>query len=435
MDILIINPGSIRDELKTEHLGIASLDAYLNSKGFKVDSLDMGIEDLSIKDTINQILHINPIILGVSMMDATKDTGLSIIRKLRDKKYKGKIVVGGYFPTFASYELLKDFPEIDFVVRGEGELTLAELAEKIINRKAIDFSKIQGLSYRESEQVIENSARRLIEDLNILPPVSRKYTRGIINQSSHIRIYASRGCWGQCSFCDIISFYRSNPGRKWRRRSVKRLVDEIQQLINKFEEKYFIFNDDQFLSKGQTGYQYASELATELKKRNLKIKFELMCRADTIDKKTMLVLKSIGLQRVFLGIESFNEAQLKRFNKKITVFRNIKSLIILYRLKIDVITAVILADAFTTLSELLEHFYMLYLLRKRYFNSRYCRISISNKIEIYRGSNLYHQYKTNGLLKTDNYLIGYTYHLRFFTNIRIKVLAFEKMIIRLARSI
>lgn len=426
MDIQILNPGASQKEFKTEHLGIASLKAYLNYKGFNADTLDMAIEELSIADTVKYILKHNPLILGVSLIDATKKDGLEIIKKLRRSGYIGIIVVGGYFPTFASFELLRDFPEIDFVVRGEGELTLEELCEKTVNNSAIPLSDIKGLSYRESNQIIENPSRELIADLDILPTVDRKYTQTIIDQSSNIRISASRGCWGQCSFCDINNFYKSSPGKKWRRRSVKHLVDEIQFLVNTHNENYFIFNDDQFLSKGKTGYNYVQELAKELESRELEIKFELMCRADTIDKESMMLLKSVGLQRVFLGIESFNAAQLKRFNKRISVYKNIKSLITLYKLKIDVIASVILADAYTTLTELLEHFYLLYRLRKRYFNSTYCQISVNKQIEVYRGSDIYRQYKASGLLKTDNYLQGYEYHLKFWTKLRLKILVFEE---------
>ena len=426
MDVLILNPGTVNKEFKTEHLGIASLKAYLLAKEYDAEILDTAIEELTVKDTVERILKLNPLLLGVSMIDATKDKGLAIIKQLRTEGYQGKIVAGGYFATFASCELLRDFSEIDFIVRGEGELSLEELCAKIIRNKDINYCEIHGLTFRNSGRIIENPARKLIEDLDILPPVDRKYTQDVIGNSSSIRIYASRGCWGQCAFCDIINFYKTSPGRKWRRRSVSHLVDEIQNLIEVFGENYFVFNDDQFLSKGQTAYEYASDLADELKRRNITIKFELMCRADAIDKRTMLLLKSIGLQRVFLGIESFNKAQLERFNKKITVYRNLKALITLYKLKIDVITAVILADAYTTLTELLEHFYLLYQLRKRYFNSDYCRISVNKQIEVYRGSMLYKQYKTNDLLTTDNYMDGCNYRLRFWTNLRLKLLEFEE---------
>lgn len=428
MDILIINPGSVQKEFKTEHLGIASLKSYLNFKGYQVDTLDTAIEELSIPDTVEYILKRNPLILGISLIDATKKDGLEIAKKLRSSGYGGTIITGGYFPTFASYELLNDFPEIDFVVRGEGELTLEELCQKLIYKSEISLSDIKGLSYREANQIIENPPRDLIDDLDFLPPVDRKYTQTIIDQSSHIRISASRGCWGQCSFCDINNFYKSSPGKKWRRRSIKHLVDEIQLLVNTYDENYFIFNDDQFLGKGKTGIKYVQELAKEVKRRKLEIKFELMCRADVIEKESMVLLKSIGLQRVFLGIESFNAAQLKRFNKKISVYKNIKSLITLYKLKIDVIASVILADAYTTLTELLEQFYLLYRLRNRYFNSAYCQISVNKQIEVYRGSDIYKQYKANGFLKTDHYLQGYAYHMKFWTKLRLKILVFEEKI-------
>jgi len=426
LDILIVNPGSIRKEFQTEHLGIASLKSYLMHNGYKADILDTSIEELSVTEAVHYVLKIDPDILGISLLEATKHDGISLIKLVRTNGFKGKIVVGGYFATYASFELLRDFPEIDFVVRGEGELTLKELCDNVLGTTDTSVIDIRGLSYRDRGSIVENPARALIKDLDMLPAVDRKYAKKILNQQSNLRIYSSRGCWGRCSFCDINNFYRSSPGRNWRKRSIKHLVDEIQDLIKTYGDNYFIFNDDQFLSKGKFSYKYVNELAAELKRREMKIKFELMCRADTIDKETMILLKNIGLQRVFLGIESFNEAQLIRYNKGISVYKNIKSLITLYKLKIDVITSVILADAHTTLIELLQHFYILYRLRKRYFNSSYCRISINNSIEVYRGSDIYRQYKTNGLLETDDYMHGYHYRLKFWTRWRLKLLDFEE---------
>ena len=156
-----------------------------------------------------------------------------------------------------------------------------------------------------------------------------------------------------------------------------------------------------------------------------------MCRADTIYPATMRRLKSVGLQRVFLGLESFDEKQLQRFKKRISVRQNLKAVITLYRLKIDVIASVILADAFTTLREVVKQFMILFELRRRYFNSNQCQISVNEKIEVYPGSFIYQEYKKSGLLIRDHYLQGYDYRLRFFTAIRLKLFQFEARLSRI----
>ncbi len=142
----------------------------------------------------------------------------------------------------------------------------------------------------------------------------------------------------------------------------------------------------------------------------------------------MSLLKSAGLIRVFLGLESFDEKQLKRYSKNITVRQNIKAIIILYNLKIDIIASVILADAHTSFLDLLKQFIFLYQLKQRYFNSNNCQISVNNKVEIHRGSKLYNEYRQKGMLITDNYLEGYNFKLKFWANARIKLFEIEKNI-------
>jgi radical SAM superfamily enzyme YgiQ (UPF0313 family) len=431
MDIIIINPGEASYGTMTEHLGIASLKSYVSSRGFHAEILDMAIEELSVSGAINKIITMNPKVIGISLLDGTKKKGFNLIRYLRRRGYRGIIVVGGYLATFSAREILRDFPQIDYVVRGEGEVTLVELLQFIFKRNRRKLPEIPGLSYRQNNRTIDNPARPLITDLDVLPPPDRKYAERMINNNSPLRIYATRGCWGNCSFCDIISFYSSSSGKRWRRRSVKRLIDEVEDLVKKYKTHYFIFNDDQFLVKGKKCREYVDEFVKEIDNRNLKINFELMCRADTIDRYIIAQLKSAGLKRVFLGIESFDSRQLQRYRKAISVRQNIKAVIILKQLKVDVIASVILADAYTDLLDLLKQFITLFEVRRRYFNSKHCQISINKKLELYRGSALYQEYQSKGLLTKDDYMLGYDYKLRFGTNLRLVLFTIEEQITNL----
>ena len=157
----------------------------------------------------------------------------------------------------------------------------------------------------------------------------------------------------------------------------------------------------------------------------------MMCRADTINRRAMRRLQSAGLKRVFLGLESFDDKHLQHYRKNISAHQNLKALITLYQLKIDVVASVILANAYTTLWDLVKQFIMLFELKRRYFNSPNCRISINKKIEIYRGGAIYREYRQKGLLTKDNYLTGYDYKLKFWTGFRLGLFGFEEKISRL----
>ena len=430
LDLLLINPGNIRHNYVTEHLGIASLVAYTKSLGYCVDSLDMSIEKLSIRDALPRILHQKPQMIGFSLLEDSKHKGLDLIKTLRSAGYTGLIVVGGYFPTFSSRELLQDVIEIDYVVRGEGEITLAELMQSLIGDGSKTLDNILGLSYRENGEIKENLARPLIQNLDYLPAPDRKYSSEILKMGSRLRVYGTRGCWGNCSFCDIVGLYGSSPGKAWRSRSIKSLVDEIEDLKEKYQTNYFVFNDDQFLLPGKKSDDRINEFASELERRRLDIKFEMMCRADTIKREGMKKLKSVGLQSVFLGLESFDEKQLKRFRKRISVRQNLKAVITLYQLKIDVVASVILADAYTTIRDIIKQFVILFELKRRYFNSPNCQISINQRIEVYRGSAIYSEYRKKGLLTSDHYMENYEYRLKFWTGFRLKMFDLEARLSR-----
>ena len=163
--------------------------------------------------------------------------------------------------------------------------------------------------------------------------------------------------------------------------------------------------------------------AQEIERRGLKLKFEIMCRADTITYDAMRRLKSVGLQRVFLGIESFDAGQLKRYNKGISVFKNIKAIITLRKLEINVIVSVILADAYTTISDLFRQMYTLVRLRQKFASGKQFQISFNNRLEIFPGSKLFQEYADAGLITRNNYLTTYLYKINSLIASRLAVQA------------
>jgi len=427
MDLILVNPGDNRD-IPCEHLGLASLSAYIKYHGYSVDMLDMALDNLDVPAGTKLLMAASAAVIGISMLDKTREKGLALIKQLRSAGFHGTIVAGGYFPTFHADELLLHCPGIDHIVRGEGESTLLELMDHLLDCKIKPLSSIEGISYRKNGTAVHNPARPLIRDLDSLPPPDRKYAQTVLKKTGHLRVNASRGCWGNCSFCDINAFYTIGSGPKWRSHSIPVFVSELKRLRDKFNCSYFILNDDNFMTRGIHNRKRAFALAEELKKNDLKIHFELMGRVDSMDRQVLQILKSAGLQRVFLGIESFDQAHLDRFNKGTTVLQNMRAIILLKQLQIDCIVSVILADAHTRLRDLLVHFYTLFRIRRRYFNSSRSRISINEQLEIYRGSALYRQYKQAGLLICDNWATGYRYQLKMMTALRLNLARVEKFL-------
>jgi hypothetical protein len=209
------------------------------------------------------------------------------------------------------------------------------------------------------------------------------------------------------------------------------VVVVLEQLVNTYHTDIFVFNDDQFLLPGKRSLERVEAFAGEIERRRLKIKFELMCRADVIVPRVMVRLQSVGLQRVFLGVESFEPGQLVFYNKGISWRQNIRAIIYLSKMKLDMVVSVILTNASTTLRDLIRQFIWLSEVKRRYFQGPNCMISVNHKLEVYRGSGVYHYYRKQGWLTRDHYLTGYTYRLKFFTNLRLQLFIWESRIGRL----
>jgi radical SAM superfamily enzyme YgiQ (UPF0313 family) len=222
------------------------------------------------------------------------------------------VVVGGPHPTSVGREVLND-PNIDIIVKGEGEQTIVELLEKIGNNEP--FDTVRGIIYKTGGQIVENANRELVKDLDSLcfPHI---YAREVLRDykkypvSAFSTIIATRGCPYNCFFCGSRSVF----GRKTRFRSVENVTSEIQSL-QKMGIRWVAFLDDSFgLNK-----QYTRELCTALMKRCSKIQWECESRVDLIDEETIALMKRAGCREIHLGVESGNNQILEDMRKEITV--------------------------------------------------------------------------------------------------------------------
>lgn len=168
-------------------------------------------------------------------------------------------------------------------------------------------------------------------------------------------VRSSYGCYAKCSFCQVQSFSEYYDRYQWRTIEPKRVVDEMEFVINTYGAKYFYFGDPLFLGPGKKGKKYAKEIAQEIIDRNLNLNFYIYARADTVDDETIKILKEAGLVTVLLGLESFSQTQLNRYIKGTKVETNFKAIDICKKYDIYIHPGFILFDAETTIQELEEN--------------------------------------------------------------------------------
>jgi radical SAM superfamily enzyme YgiQ (UPF0313 family) len=194
-----------------ENLATRYLAAVLRRDGFSVELAPFSTA-AETEAVVRQAIAARPRLIGLSIIFQYRAPEfLALADRLRQALPGTHITTGGHFPSFAAAELLDYSPALDSVVRGEGEFTLLELMQVLDAPGA--WGEILGLSFRRDGHVVENPVRPLIPDLDSLPFPARdtppQHHLGI----GFSPIVGSRGCYRDCAFCSIRSFYGAQPGR------------------------------------------------------------------------------------------------------------------------------------------------------------------------------------------------------------------------------
>ena len=383
MDVLLINP-PLKLEDPTEHLGLGYLAAMLRAKGnYDVEIIDAPLSGLSLSQTVEEIAKRQFNVLGISIpYQQWALVPLKMANMLRSRGLKAHITVGGFFPSFAYENLLKQFPSIDSVVRGEGEETLVDLVSAIV--QGDDWRQVRGIVYREGDEIVCNPARPLIGDLDGLPFPGRDTLPSVLRRGGHASLLSSRGCYARCAFCSVVSFYGIGAGPKYRARSPQDVVDEIVQLQEEFGVTKFFFHDANFIGPGRAGKDRARRLAHEMISRGLQINFSIQCRADDVEEDLFSYLKEAGLRRVFIGIESGTQEALDRFNKGVTVAQNLEALELLGRLGLNMAVGFIMFDPDTKLEDVMGN--IAFLKKAGVFRNKQATVDLLNHLQIFAGT-------------------------------------------------
>lgn len=296
-------------------LGITLLGTILRDAGHTVKLLDSSFDhDLSrIK---LEIAHFSPDIVTISCSTDLLPNGEEI---LAAAKLQGCLTIaGGPHPTIAPLETLKN-PDIDFIVIGEGEVTLAALVRAIGGSD--DLSQVNGIGFKQNGTLLINPAREFISDLDSLPIADRelletfpRYLEGLALNVSGIR-----GCPFKCTFCQPTLF--NLFGRQIRSRSPENMVQELALLYQRYKIRDFFFVDDLFT----VNKAWLKGFRNSLKTTGLcgKLRFSINSRVDLIDEEIIELLKSINTYYLLLGLESGSQQMLDSCKKGTTVQQGI----------------------------------------------------------------------------------------------------------------
>ncbi len=324
MNILLINPPSNPKVIYSGDdsmypYSLLFLSSYLYSNGYRSKILDLSTSSNTVGELSDYIYGRKIDIIGFTATTANRFLVWDMIKSSRKLLPDVKIIVGGKFFTYTSEETLNNIPEIDIVVRQEGEITLLELVKCYEAEK--DICDVQGITYSSAEGIISNPLRQVemdLDKLNIRDEVIQDiilphgdYSPFIIMRNYEnermkaLPIHVGRGCPGKCVFCLCNKI-------PYRTRSVSAIIEEIKEKKKKYNCSVFHLQDPFLLKRSG----FAKELSRKLIEENINIQFYIETRAD-IDLDLIEIMKEAGCISLDFGLETASQRVLDAIRKGI----------------------------------------------------------------------------------------------------------------------
>jgi len=306
MKILLIYPYWLEARVHTEDvvnapIGVYYIGAVLKENHYDVEILnwhDMNGMARKIREVLQEK---KPDIIGFSILQANRFGGVEIARIAKELNPDVKIVFGGVSATFLWKHFLAHFPEVDFVVLGEGEYTFLNLVQCLEKGKNERLKDIDGLAFRENGKPVKTRDVELVSNLDELPNPAKYFTY------QHLSL--TRGCPGKCTFCGSPMFW----GPKVRSHSADYFVAQLETLYNKGITFFYVSDDTFTLNKKRV-----IRICEKILEKGLKINWAAISRVNYVNEEVLSWMRRAGCIQISFGVESGSEKIRRVLNKKIT---------------------------------------------------------------------------------------------------------------------
>ena len=283
---------------------LAHIAGYIrDNSDYDIRCVDAKFSQLKLNDLIKKIKEFKPDVVGISAYTYEINEVRILAREIKKENSNIIIVLGGSHITAIPEDTLKEIPDIDVGVIGEGEQTMLKVCDSIFLKKG--YSEISNIVYRKNNKIILQRKNNYFLDLNdaALPawdllPAAKEYY-----------IQASRGCPFNCIFC-------LNPnGTNIRYRNAKHIIKEIEYLIEKFSPERISFGDEAFAANKK----FAHSLLDEMIKIKIweKVNWDIQTHIRFLDDELLKKMKKAKINKIEVGVESGNEQILKKIGKGI----------------------------------------------------------------------------------------------------------------------
>lgn len=336
MKVLLLSPNMDRPVYpadQKEKLGLLYLAGVLDEQKIPVKFLDRHVEHIDNRNLRKHLLAYRPTVIGISIVTEAIFDAITCARLAKETLGEVNIVAGGPHLSLAAEDLLDYVPEIDYVVRGEGEHTFLDLLEVFVRKRNI--SQIKGLTYRSSSGKVIHTPQSLISNLDEIPFPARHYAPKYKTKNRKLYYYwdrypgrksvkmstcliiSSRGCPFQCSFCASSVLWQ----RCWRARSPENVLAELEKLKIDYGVDMVEISDDAFtIDKAR-----AERICNLMIKKKLELRWNTHIRADAVNYDLLKLMKEARCYYVSYGVESGSQRILDEVvNKRLSLEQILK---------------------------------------------------------------------------------------------------------------
>ena len=302
-------------------LGIGYLAAVLEEEGYAVDVIDCQVQQLNARNLESELARLQPDVIGVTSTTLTFKSAIEIVQTVKKACPNSLTIMGGPHVTVLDEQTLNEQPEVDIIVRGEGERTLLELADRVSKSNMKDLDEVVGITFRKNGHIVQTPDRPFIQNIDDLPYPAFKHfdvSKYRIFGKTYLPVITSRGCPFQCTFCLASKMC----GRGFRARSPKNVVDELEFLRDTYGADAFSFYDDTFTFD----MKRARDICKEMKTRKVDLQWDCRTRVDRISKEDLAVLRDANCQLIHFGVESGSQKMLNLMKKGTTIEQNARAI-------------------------------------------------------------------------------------------------------------
>ena len=351
---------------------------------------------------VRAALAIDPLLVGISIPFQHRAVELlRIATELRERGYRGHLCAGGHFATFEYVSILRETAALDSIARHEGEETVLELCERLSRRAPL--AGTAGLVLREGNSLAIGPPRALPRLDSLAFPDRRGVPHDVLGVGA-APIVGSRGCYADCSFCCIYAYADSAKGPRYRMRSPENVVAEMKAEHDRRGVRLFVFHDDNFflpyLPKNLERYRRMAALLREAGLESIAL--VIKCRPNDVDPELVALLRSMGMIRAYVGIETNSGEGIVSLNRRITADDNRRALAVLREQQVYCSFNVLLFDPEATLAGIETNLAFMEEHAETPFN--FCRA------EVYAGTPLKGMLQAQGRLRGD--YLAWTYEMR-----------------------